>query len=539
LLSNLKTVIRPFILIIGLVLLVSLFKFRSPEPNIILISIDTLRQDHVGIYGYKRNTTPTIDKIAKEGIFFENAFSSASWTLPAHMSMFTGLPPSVHSVEKKTNKLSKNIQTLTQLIKSKGYKTAAIVTLPFVSAKYGFARGFDKFTEIFKKKSRIVSDNALSWLKTNKDKQFFLFLHFCDVHWPYLPPAKFAEEFGIDTKNSKWREWGRLVSLRKFSDPEIPMSKKMRKNVIGLYDGEILNVDDKISRIINYLKKENIYENTILIITSDHGEEFKEHNSFGHGHSLYSEVINVPLIIRFPKKIKSNIKTKDPVIISDIPLTLLNMLDISPPPQFEKYSVNLEKYFNGSQDKKTGERKLFVESILGSGPKRFAIIKRNHKYFASYKFHPLKKNHKWIQIPESLFDIMNDPKDLINISPDKTSDKKISFLQKNLKSHLNRYIMKNVKGVQLVFSPSRDSTGESINYRGYVQFDHDLEGRPFGVNFSGLDFLDAEEGRPFGVNFSGLDFLDAEEINGRFKFSIDVKSSSKRIYMPIFDRKKK
>ena len=520
---NMKKLVYFFVLTLIIVLLLSVFIFKqtSQKPNIILISIDTLRRDHVGIYGYKKNTTPTIDNIAKEGIYFENAFSASSWTLPAHMSMFTGLPPSIHSVEEKTNTLSKDIQTVTQLIKLKKYKTAAIVTLLFVSSKYGFDAGFDKFFERFKKKADIITDNALGWLKKNNNQPFFLFLHYWDAHWPYLPPEKYAEMFGVNTKNTRWRKWGRLQFLRKYSDPRIPMSENVKKNVIALYDGEIRNVDYNINRIITYLKKKDIYNNTIFVITSDHGEEFKEHNSFGHGHSLYSEVINVPLIIRFPSKIKSGLKIREPVITSDIPLTLLNLLKIKPPTQFKKYSINLEQYFTGSLKNTIKDRKIFVESKLGSGPNRFAIIKRNHKYFASYKFHSLIKNYQWIQIPESLYDILKDPGDLKNLISTGVSMRGGGIsIQRNLKSSLNRYISKNVKGIQLVFMPPSRLPVKSITYTGYVQFDYDLEDRPFGVNFSNLDFI------------------DVEEIDGHFKFSICVKSSSKRIYLPISNRTK-
>ena len=431
------------------------------------------------------------------------------------MSMFTGLPPSIHSVEKRTNKLSKNIQTVTQLIKSKKYKTAAFVTLFFVSYKYGFSRGFDKFTEMFRKKADVVTDNALGWLKNNNKQPFFLFLHYCDVHWPYVPPTKYAEMFGVNTKNMRWRRWGRLQFLKKYSDPEIPMPKNVKNNALALYDGEIRSVDYNINRIIKYLKKKNIYNNTILVITSDHGEEFKEHNSFGHGHSLYSEVINVPLIIRFPSKIKSGLKIREPVITSDIPLTLLNMLKIKPPTQFKKYSLNLEKYFFKNAEKKSKNRQLMVETKSGGGgPKRFAIIKKGYKYFSPYKFQTRGKNKKWLKAPESVFNIFKDFKDLTNLNHTILSGEKLFFIKNNLKSSINRYIDKNVKGAQLMFFPSKDSSFKTIMYKGYIQFDHEIGEVPFGVNFSDIDSLDAEDN------------------DGKFYYTIYVKSSTKKIYLP-------
>jgi arylsulfatase A-like enzyme len=504
-------------LVFFLILAIFVFRSESTKPNIILISIDTLRQDHVGIYGYKRNTTPTIDDIAREGIYFKNAVSAAPWTLPAHMSMLTGLPPSIHSIENHTNKLSKDIQIVAELFKAQKYKTAGIITLPFVSAKYGFSKGFDEYVQRVTRKSKKVTDYVLNWLQNNKNQRFFLFIHFCDVHLAYGPPVEYAKMFGVDTTKDSWRYYGRFMFLKKFFDPAIPMPKNVKKNMIGLYDGEIRSVDFNISRLIKFLERENIYDNTILVITSDHGEEFKEHNSLGHAHTFYAEVINVPLIIRFPGKIRGGLKVNEPVITSDIPLTLLNMAKIKAPHQFKKYSVDLGSYFNRSSLKKNPNRELLVETT-SNGPKRLAIIKNGYKYIAPFKFHPRKMEHKWIQIPESIYNMFKDTKDLKNLVRSPSPGKEVSFIQKNLKSALSRYVRKNVKGIKLVFSTAKNSSGDSINYRGYVQFVHEP-----GV-------------LPFGIDFSDQDFLDTAEIDGRFKFNIFVKSSSKRIYLPISNK---
>ena len=513
-----------FVFILSLVffLIVAIFVFRPgySRPNIILISIDTLRRDHVGIYGYKRDTTPTIDAVAREGIYFENAVSAAPWTLPAHMSMLTGLPPSIHSIENQTDKLSKKTQIVAELFKAQKYKTAGIITLPFVSAKYGFSKGFDQYIQLFNQKSKEVTGHVLKWLQGNKDQRFFLFLHFCDVHWPYSPPVEYAQRFGVDTAKDRWKRFGRFRFLKKFCDPGIPMPENVKKNTIALYDGEIRSVDFNISRIITFLQKENIYDNTILVITSDHGEEFKDHNSFGHAHTFYSELINVPLIIRFPKEIRGGLKVNEPVITSDIPLTLLNAARIKTPHQFKKYSVDLGRYFNRGTLKKNPNRELLIESARG-GPKRLAIIKNGYKYFPPFKFHPPRLEHKWIQMSEGLYNIFKDTGDLNNLVGGASPGEEVAFVRKHLKSALSRYVRNNVKEIKLVFSTARNSSGDSINYRGYVQLAH-------------------EPGHlPFGIDFSNMDFLDTTGIDGRFKFNIHVKSSSKRIYLPISNKAKK
>ncbi len=493
---------------IGLLLLffmtILLVKPAASPPNIILISIDTLRRDHVGIYGYHRPTTPAIDAAAREGVIFKHAYTPAPWTLPAHMSLFTGLPPSVHAVDTRTQKLGGGIQTVTELFRGHGYHTAGFITLPYVAGKYGFSRGFEHFEECFNTRAPGVTDNALRWLEKhslqkNSEKPFFLFIHFCDVHWPYIPPPGYAEMFGVDTSTPKWERTGRLMFLKKFSLPGTPMPEHIKKKVLGLYDGEIRCTDDHIRRIITRLEKSGAYDNTILAITSDHGEEFKEHNSFGHAHSFYSEVINVPLIIRFPKKIKGGLTVNEPVTTSDIPFTLLALSGLEAPPQFQKYSVDLGRYFSGKPAKRLSGRKLWMESAY-AGPKRFALLENGYKYFPPYRFTPPKKNDYWVPVRESLFNIFSDPGDLDNLAgPARTP------LLERLRLTLHRWVRQKARGVKLVFSPGRPSTHSHSPavYTGSIRVHHQPGDLPFGQGFSLEDSLSpagTEEGFSFNIS---------------------------------------
>ncbi len=493
---------------------------ENRKPNVIFISVDTLRQDHLGVYGYHRNTSPNFDKLANRGVRFNYAFSSAPWTLPAHMSMLTGLPPSIHSVENKKDTLDKSIQTVADVFRQNNYKTAGIITLPFVSSKYGFSKGFETFTQLFKERAGTVTDKAIQWLQGNKDQNCFLFLHYCDVHWPYFPPPKYAQMFDVDTAGDEWKYYGKLSFLRKYGDPAVPMPEEVKKTVIGLYDGEIRSFDFHLQRLIDFLEKEDLAEDTILVITSDHGEEFKEHDSFGHSHSFYSEVIKVPLIIYFPRHIKGGGKINEPVGTADLPLTLMRMAGIKAPPQFLKYGVDLQVYWKrGEEFRRTGLNRRFIVESAYSCPKHFAIIKQGYKYIAPFKFHPSKQAERWIPIPESLFSIYNDPGDAANLLPLPDSPRERNHLEEllnDLQVSLRRFVREHVKGVKLVFSAPKKA-GEPVHYTGYVKYEH--------------TWLNP----PFGVNFTGADSLEPTARDGRFHFDIRVSGISKTIYLPLFD----
>jgi len=485
-----------WILWLTLIICLSVF-FSCPsaknlQPNVILISIDTLRADHVGIYGYQKNTTPNIDQIAREGIYFSHAFTTSPWTLPAHISLFTGLPPSVHMVERQDTRLNKKIQTIPEIFQANGYSTGGIITLPFVAQQYGFSRGFDYFKQRFHKKSDIVTDEALSWISANLQNPFFLFLHYCDVHWPFAPPQKYAQLFGINTDKKKWHWVGKHLFLKKFIDPAINMPQKVKKDVIALYDGEIAHVDYHIGRLFDYLKKGGLKKNTIVIITSDHGEEFKEHQSFGHGHHFYSEVTKIPIIIHFPLKITAGVRVKEAVSLLDLPLTILKLAQLEAPAQFKKFSIDLQRYFKRKSNKISNNRPLVMESMI-AGPKCFALIQQNHKYFAKHQFSTEGKIIKWIQVPESMFNIYNDPDDQLNLLGSPQAEPIIKKYQIEIKRELNKYINKYVYGLQLIFSTSGSSSWQAINFSGTVRFDNTVDIAPFGINLTQEDFIQQKD----------------------------------------------
>jgi len=276
--------------------------------NLLLIVIDALRPDHLGCYGYQRETSPEIDKIAEEGIKFDRVISQSSWTKPSMASLLTSTYPEVHGVKKIEDILSYQETFLPKILRDNGYITGCIQTNPFLASDSGFNVGFDYYVELFDKIPGVYKPRVheaikivFDWLDWFKNKKFFLYLHLLDTHNPYSPPEGF----------------------RKFGAKEP-----------DLFDGEIRFVDYHIGLIKNYLLMKGLEKKTILIITSDHGEEFQEHGLKYHAKHLYEEVLRVPLIISSPALITSGISIPTQVRSIDIVPTILDLLGI---PNSEKH----------------------------------------------------------------------------------------------------------------------------------------------------------------------------------------------------------
>jgi arylsulfatase A-like enzyme len=274
---------------------------RPAGPNVILITIDTLRADHLGSYGYGRNTSPEIDKLAREGILFENAYSQAPWTYPSVSSIHTSLYPSQIGQFSSVLVLNESLLTLAEYMKNNFYETIAVVSNTYVSKGWGFSQGFDTFNQEYLSNpgdvtSRLVTDKAVGYLKKYGDKPFFLWIHYMDPHAIYIHHP----EYGY--RDEKLNEiQGDLIesNLNKIKET---LSPSAIQYVIDTYDEEISFMDDNVGRLIDSIKELGLDKNTVIILTADHGEEFKERAGFGHASSLYNELIHVPLIIYDPSE---------------------------------------------------------------------------------------------------------------------------------------------------------------------------------------------------------------------------------------------
>ena len=310
--------------------------------NVLLISIDTLRADHLGTYGYGRETSPAIDALASESVVFERAYSTSYHTADSHMSIFTSLYPSVHGVRNSKGKtgqvLSASVPTLPEIFQANGYATAGFHGGGNVSGFYGFARGFEKY-----KRTDEVGD-AIAWIQETGPRPFFAFVHTYHVHDPYtpLPPydSWFAEDY--DGPISADRE-----SLLAQTDDESfnelrdvfwnqidPSSQADIEHLKALYDGQIRDIDGRIGALIEAALAAN--ERTVVVLLSDHGEEFQEHGKFLHD-QLYEELLWVPLILRLPSGERGRIEER--VSLIDLAPTLLDLLGLEAPAQFQGSSL--------------------------------------------------------------------------------------------------------------------------------------------------------------------------------------------------------
>ncbi len=302
-------------------------------PNFLILLLDTVRADHMSTYGYGRNTTPEIDRWAQRGVVFENAWSTSSWTLPAHASLLTGLEPYQHGAG-SVSTLSTKFQVLTEFLRAKGYRTGAFIANDlFVSPEYGFSRGFERFrvythwsvasrtfygyrlylllTEKLnytnlpvRRHAPQISNELLSWV--NEDSSgtpFFALVNYFDAHAPYYPPPPFDKKFQGEMPG------GTSEDLKK------------RADIVNPYDGLVGFLDWEVGRVLQELDSKKILENTVVMITSDHGEALGNHDRAGHGDSLYREVGRVPLII-FGPGVLPGIRQKGAVSLRRIPATI-------------------------------------------------------------------------------------------------------------------------------------------------------------------------------------------------------------------------
>lgn len=312
--------------------------------NVLFVSFDALQAAHVGHLGYFRKTTLEIDELAQEGFSFANAISQSSWTVPASMSWFTSLYPSEHRCINKyseytekekvlTNlkKLSPEAVTLAEVLKKHGYATAGFNGDAGVGGHFGFNQGFDVYLDGSRFGGMDKSiPKALEWLRQNRKKKFFLFLHGYDCHGQFDPPAGFTRRYvdpnykgplaGGKLEQEKLREEGLDKGFINLSDKDVRFWR-------ALYDEKISDADERFRQFMEEFKKLGLLDKTIIILVSDHGTEFYEHKRFDHGFSLYDELLRTLLVFRLPDSPAHKIIT-DQVRGIDIMPTLLDLLGV-------------------------------------------------------------------------------------------------------------------------------------------------------------------------------------------------------------------
>ena len=303
--------------------------------GVVVVSIDTLRRDHVSVYGYGKRTTPTLESLAQEGIVFEDAVSTAPWTLPAHASLLTSLYPSAHGAVDLRRAVPEDVPSLPRLLQERGFFTQALVTHLYLSKQYGFGNGFDAHWYRYDARAEPVTDRAISFLRERGDRDFFLFLHYYDPHWHYDPPPPFDRTFDPDYEGQASGVWWELKE-----ETEDSIDPRDLRHILALYDGEILYTDRQLGRLFGAMRKMGLFDKSLVVVTSDHGEEFLEHGGWEHQKTLYEEVLRIPLLMKLPGAEAAGRRVFEQVSLVDVAPTILDELGLPAVASFQGRSLS-------------------------------------------------------------------------------------------------------------------------------------------------------------------------------------------------------
>lgn len=464
------------------------------HPSVVLISIDTLRADHLSCYGYFRLTTPNLDRLAEDGVIYENAYSTATWTPPAHASMLTGLYPSQHGVI-DNRRLNSSIPTMAETLLRHGYNTVGFVNNSQVGEFVGLHKGHRTFYEVWKgTKSKTIiertaryflrktteiagiSDHGArktnllvkQWLYGNRHRPFYMFIHYIEPHNPLKAPHphryKYLKKDNVKINKEKLD----LVAhnpLICFTD-NIVLNEDEKEALIALYDGEIDYLDSRLGEVIEYLKKNKIYDDTLIIITADHGEHFGEHGLYSHVASLYEPIIHIPLIIKYPGDYKDQNRVSELVQLTDIYPTVLSAIGFD-----RKVLGNVEGQSLFGRDNKTKYHEYIIAEWEGRIPEYVSrrIKDSNGDPIISLFKEPIamirEGKYKYILHAhgrEELYDLSKDKSEIHNIKEEKKE------ITERLKQKLIQWQSKNKEMEHAIQSLIDEVTKKNLESLGYM-----------------------------------------------------------------------
>ena len=402
-------------------ILVSPSSAKDAPFSVVLIAIDTLRADHLESYGYNRRTSPSIDALAQDGVLFKQAISQSAWTLPSFASVFTSKYPWQHGVYDPERKLKPSEQTLTQVLRQAGYTTAAFTEGTWFWPRYGFDRGFGTYVNKNHKYLSGLLPDIRDWLRVHGHERFFLFIHASDTHAPYAAPPAFNHKFDdryegmVDrlrldiyftmAYNHEWIRFYGPPTSKGYSLllDEIRQNPRDREHIISHYDDLVSWVDSNVGTLLKELKESGLYDKTIVIFTSDHGEELGERGRFGHTYTVNEEVARVPLIIRHPGIKEKGRRVSRQVQLIDLAPTILDFMAVPVPAEFVGRSLASLMAGTG----KNGEENYAFTSA-DTPQKRLAVFSI--------------RSNNWKLIADDggsnarLFNLTKDPKELRNVS---------------------------------------------------------------------------------------------------------------------------
>jgi arylsulfatase len=362
----------------------SAIKSGPSTPNIVLIIADALRSDHVSANGYNRSTTPNLDKwVASQGISFQNATTPTPWTYPANAAMMTGRSPFKLAATWDNTTLPTDVTTLAEYLHKAGYYTAGFVSAPFIEGSRGFSRGFDIYDDSVAAIPRSepgmageINSRVFNWLENNwssTEQPLFLFLYYFDPHTWFNPAPPYDTLYDTTYTGS--------LTAEAFADGQDVVSglvvptKRDIEHILALYDGEISYWDAQLGEMLTTLQNNQLLNNTLVIVTADHGEMFGTHDKWIHGNCLYDDVLRVPFFMRYSGVIPASQVESTPVQNMDLMPTILDWAGIPIPPELEAVSLRLL-----AEGQKATTRDIFCELEGVTDPDHWAysIAPRTH-----------------------------------------------------------------------------------------------------------------------------------------------------------------
>ncbi len=410
------------------------------KRSVLVLMLDTLRADHLGAYGYKRDTSPVLDQFARDNVKFSYAVTAAPWTPPSVASMFTGVYPATHGwmppnrrdeVKQMAVKLDSNLTTLAETFKANGFSTAAVSPNPWITEEFGYQQGFDTFT--FSARAPAEEIVRLGTAKIDElaeqGKSFFVYLHFLDPHDPYNPPDKYKTAFTGDVPDRTYspKELGRM----------------------NLYDGEIQYMDAQIGALFSHLKEQGLYDDLTIIVVADHGEQFMEHGQHGHGHQLFNEEVHVPLFVKSPKTEAARVVDVTASTVDIFP-TALDAAGIEVPAGLPGVSLFNDAALEARDGVFTEIQKDFTQKAFTT-PDGLKLIRQT--------------NPNDSDVVLGVFDFRKDPLEQRSIT-----DQEVVATLSNELTETNRYALEGrIQVSETARAQMKDSTIEQLKTLGYLQ----------------------------------------------------------------------
>lgn len=324
----------------------ALAKAPKQAKNVVVLLIDTLAARSLKAFNPKsRVKTPVIDQVAQEGTLFEACQAPENWTKPSVASVLTSLFPATHGAKTDGAMVPKGATLLSESLKEAGFATGSFIANGYVSDKFGFNQGWDFYTNYIREKKSTDAENVFKeagdWIEQHKDERFFAYVHTIDPHVPYDPPAEFLSMYmkGDYKGQVSPRKTPDQLADAKRNPPRITFNDADKQHLKDLYDGEVSYHDHYLGLFVERLKKLGLYEDTIFVITADHGEEFDEHGSWGHGHSVYQDLLWIPYIVRLPGVVPAGQRVSQAVSSMSIFPTIMEAVGAQPPNTLEGQSV--------------------------------------------------------------------------------------------------------------------------------------------------------------------------------------------------------